>query len=116
MGDEYKESSIVELLVGSNAAAIFVNLKTGCILLSHQLMKESDNLNGQSLHCSFETPFLLGTELKRECLVEHRVSSAVLRASLLLLHHATRRAQLQHAYIRSCRKRKGTRSVSGYYS
>ena len=74
-------------------------------------MKECDNVNGQSLHCSFETPFLLGAELKRECLVEDRVASAVLRPSLLLLHYAPRRAQLQYAYIRSCRKRKGTRHL-----
>ena len=44
--------------------------------------------------------FLLQVELKVERLVEVRLAGAVLRPRLLLLDHAPRRAQLQHAHVR----------------
>ena len=50
--------------------------------------------------------FLLQVELKVERLVEVRLAGAVLRPRLLLLHHAPRRAQLQHAHVRGWRRQK----------
>ena len=50
--------------------------------------------------------FLLQVELKVERLVEVRLAGAVLRPRLLLLDHAPRRAELQHAHVRRWRRQK----------